>query len=79
MIIGHTQRGPYDTIFINFVDHGSTGLLSFPNEYLYADQLNDAFNAMYKTSSYKKVIIVCLRISILTIITIFIYTHKLVE
>lgn len=49
------QRGPHDRIFVNFVDHGTTGILGFPNDLLFADQLNDALNSMYKTSSYRKV------------------------
>ena len=31
-----------DIVFLNFADHGATGLIAFPNEYLYADDLNDA-------------------------------------
>lgn len=49
-------RGPLDKIFINYVDHGSRGLLSFPNDLLYADQLNDALNTMHSKKSYGKVI-----------------------
>lgn len=48
-------RGPNDKIFINFVDHGSNGLLAFPDDYLYADQLNAALNSMYENSTYSKV------------------------
>lgn len=52
------KRGPADSVFINFVDHGSTGILSFPNEYLFADQLNEAFNTMHRTFKYKKVMFI---------------------
>lgn len=48
-------RGPFDKIFINFVDHGSVGLIGFPNEVLFADQLNDVLNEMYLKKSYSKV------------------------
>ncbi|KAL4100790.1 hypothetical protein QTP88_020819 [Uroleucon formosanum] len=49
--------GPLDRIFINFVDHGTTGILCFPDEYLYADELNNAFNTMNKNGSYKKMLL----------------------
>lgn len=49
------SRGPHDTIFINFVDHGTTGLVAFPHDHLYADQLNDAFTIMHSKKSYSKV------------------------
>jgi legumain len=29
-------------VFINFADHGAPGLIAFPNEYLYANDLNNA-------------------------------------
>jgi len=31
-----------DLVFLNFADHGATGLIAFPNEYLYSDDLLDA-------------------------------------
>ncbi|XP_060858673.1 legumain-like [Metopolophium dirhodum] len=49
--------GPLDRIFINFVDHGTTGILGFPEDYLYADELNDAFNTMNENGSYKKMLL----------------------
>ncbi|KAL5236595.1 hypothetical protein ACI65C_004005 [Semiaphis heraclei] len=51
------KGGPLDRIFINFVDHGSTGLLSFPNDYLYADELNNAFNSMHGNKTYHKMLL----------------------
>ncbi|VVC37944.1 Peptidase C13, legumain [Cinara cedri] len=51
------EGGRHDTIFINFVDHGTTGLVAFPNDFLYADQLNDAFNTMYANKSYRKMLL----------------------
>lgn len=49
-------RGPFDKVFINFVGHGSDGLLVFQEDILFADDLNDAFNYMYFKNSYSKVI-----------------------
>lgn len=34
---------PDDKVFIFFSDHGSVGLICFPSEYLYADQLLQSF------------------------------------
>ncbi|XP_027844283.2 legumain-like [Aphis gossypii] len=51
------EGGPNDKIFINFVDHGTTGILVFPEDYLYADQLNDALKTMHATASYKMVLL----------------------
>lgn len=50
------SRGPHDTIFINFVDHGAEGLLSFPYDILFADQLNEAINYMHENRLYRQVI-----------------------
>ncbi|XP_022166863.1 legumain-like [Myzus persicae] len=49
--------GQLDRIFINFVDHGASGLLGFPDDYLYADELNDAFTTMNNNESYKKMLL----------------------
>ncbi|XP_025195726.1 legumain-like [Melanaphis sacchari] len=49
--------GPRDKIFINFVDRGATGILSFPDDYLYADELNDAFNSMNGNRTYEKMLL----------------------
>lgn len=54
--IGCLISGPLDKVFINFVDHGGPGLLCFPNDFLFADQLNDALNTMYDNGAYRKVI-----------------------
>ncbi|KAF0761211.1 legumain-like [Aphis craccivora] len=51
------EGGRHDRIFINFVDHGTTGILGFPNDYLYADELNDAFNSMRGNGTYKKILL----------------------
>jgi len=34
-------------VFINFSDHGAVGLVAFPNEILYANDLNKALMYMY--------------------------------
>lgn len=46
---GRVLNGTSSTskIFINFSDHGAPGLIAFPNEYLYANDLNATFNIMY--------------------------------
>ncbi|KAF0758289.1 legumain-like [Aphis craccivora] len=49
------KSGRHDKIFINFVDHGSTGILGFPDDFLYADELNDAFDSIY--GNYKKILL----------------------
>jgi Glycosylphosphatidylinositol transamidase (GPIT), subunit GPI8 len=50
------ESGPDDNIFIYFTDHGATGLVAFPNDYLYADELNDTLNYMFKNNKYGKLI-----------------------
>lgn len=35
-----------DNVFLFFSDHGAPGLIAFPNEYLHADKLQAAFDAM---------------------------------
>ncbi|CAH1731446.1 unnamed protein product [Aphis gossypii] len=51
------KSGKNDKIFINFVDHGTTGILGFPDDYLYADELNDAFISMRGNGTYKKMLL----------------------
>ena len=41
-----------DNIFIYFTDHGSVGLIAFPDEYLYAEDLMTALNTMYDKKMY---------------------------
>jgi len=46
-----------DNVFINFVDHGATGLVAFPvGPYLYADDLSAALTQMHSTKMYKKLV-----------------------
>jgi len=46
-----------DNVFIYFADHGATGLIAFPNEYLYADDFIAALNYMNTSSTYKEMVI----------------------
>ena len=45
-----------DNVFLYFSDHGSDGLISFPNKYLYADELFAALNIMYEKKMYKELV-----------------------
>lgn len=47
------RSGPEDHVFLNFVDHGATGMLSFPTTELYAHQLLWAFRTMKAKGMYK--------------------------
>jgi len=40
--------------FINFSDHGATGLVAFPSEELYADQLINTFKQMHEKKQYNQ-------------------------
>ena len=44
-------------VFINFSDHGSPGLIAFPNEYLYAKDLNTTINFMYQKQMYQEMVL----------------------
>ena len=50
------HSGPEDDVFINFVDHGAPGLVSFPDTYLYADQLNSTFAYMSQHQMYRSLL-----------------------
>ena len=45
-----------DMVFINFADHGGTGLIAVIDDYLYADQLLDALKTMHTKKMYKKLV-----------------------
>lgn len=45
---------PNDNVFIFFSDHGSPGLIAFPNKYLYADQMLQTFKKI--TGSFGKLV-----------------------
>lgn len=50
------ERGPQDHVFVYFTDHGSTGILVFPNEDLYVKDLNETIHYMYKHKMYQKMV-----------------------
>jgi len=51
------QSGPDDKVFINFVDHGGSGLVAMPvGDYLYADQLKAALDQMNQTNMYSELV-----------------------
>lgn len=43
-----------DNVFLYFADHGAPGLIAFPSQYLHADQLLKAFQAM--SGHYNKLV-----------------------
>lgn len=51
------NTGPDDNIFVYFSDHGGTGLIAFPNEYLYAHELINTLEYMYQNNKYKNMVI----------------------
>jgi legumain len=44
-------------VFINFADHGAPGLIAFPNEYLYANDLNATITYMHEHKMYKEMVL----------------------
>jgi len=51
------KSGPNDNVFINFSDHGGTGLICFPvGDYLYVQDLNNALQQMYQSKMFKKLV-----------------------
>jgi len=46
-----------DNVFIYFADHGATGLIAFPNEYLYATDFIAALTYMNENKKYKQMVI----------------------
>jgi hypothetical protein len=47
--------GPNDHVFVNFVDHGAPGLLAFPVDELYADDLERALRKMAVNRQFARV------------------------
>lgn len=45
-----------DNVFIYFTDHGGTGLIAFPEDYLFANQLNETLTYMYDNNMYKNMV-----------------------
>jgi legumain len=51
------KSGPNDRVFINFADHGGTGLIAFPSGgFLHADDLLAALTNMHNKSMYKELV-----------------------
>ena len=51
------RSGPNDYIFIYFTDHGSPGLIFFPNATLSATRLNNVLKKMKSNNKFKKMLI----------------------
>ena len=45
-----------DNVFIYYTDHGSDNLIAFPDDYLYADELNSGLQTMYDKKMYKELV-----------------------
>jgi len=46
-----------DNVFIYFADHGGTGLIAFPSQYLYANDFITALKKMNENKKYKQMVI----------------------
>ena len=53
-VLGSTANSK---VFINFADHGAPGLIAFPNEYLYAPDLNQTINYMHENKRYSEMVL----------------------
>ncbi|XP_050426905.1 legumain-like isoform X2 [Adelges cooleyi] len=52
------DSGPHDTIFINFLSAGNSGMLFFPDDYpVYADELISILEEMYIRQKYGKILL----------------------
>jgi len=51
------ESGPNDHVFVNFVDHGATGILGFPEGELTVKQLNDALLKLHNENRYNKLVL----------------------
>ncbi|XP_066991766.2 legumain [Anabrus simplex] len=51
------KSGPNDHVFVNFVDHGAPGLVAFPNDELYANDLEAALQKMVNNSQFAKLVL----------------------
>lgn len=45
-----------DNVFVNFADHGGTGIIAFPNGRLSSSKLNEALKTMHSKKMYKKLV-----------------------
>jgi legumain len=50
------QSTSTDRVFLNFADHGATGLIAFPNDYLYANDLLAALTYMNQQKMYSELV-----------------------
>jgi len=50
------DSGPNDHVFVYFSDHGAEGLIAFPSEELYADDLISAIETMHSANRYGKLV-----------------------
>lgn len=53
-VLGSTAESK---VFINFADHGAPGLIAFPNDYLYANDLNATITYMYEKKMYQEMVL----------------------
>lgn len=51
------KSGPNDRVFVNFVDHGATGLVAFPSDELYARDLMDTLLKMHNQKKFKEMVL----------------------
>nr|XP_008110340.1 PREDICTED: LOW QUALITY PROTEIN: legumain [Anolis carolinensis] len=51
------KSGPKDHIFVYFTDHGSTGIIAFPEDDLKAEDLQKTIKYMYRHKKYQKMVI----------------------
>jgi len=51
------ESGPDDNVFVYFTDHGAVGLVAFPSDVLYANDLNATITTMYTEKKYKQMVI----------------------
>ncbi len=50
------EQNSDNNVFVYFVDHGANGLVAFPNEYLYADDLVNTLQQMHKNNAYNELV-----------------------
>lgn len=51
------KSGPEDHVFIYFSDHGAESLIAFPDDVLYARQLNETLTYMHQHNMYSKLVL----------------------
>ena len=50
------ESGPNDIVFVNFVDHGGPGFLSFPDDHLHLTDLTQVLERMYIGRRYRQML-----------------------